>query len=198
MTGAVATHGHITCSSKKLKSLTSPQRRQGVGEPELGSSMTGTWSKGWRVAGGWMTPGDDRWAGGPVDDAWLQADDSGWRRVGGRGRTTTAGRRRRAWPWTDGRPRAWAWARHRRGVSGRGAEEDGHRQGALACGGGRAPPGAPEVVTGIAEGSWRGRAPRVNSVAEQRWRAHGSGAAARSVCQRERGRGTRGIFSISQ
>jgi hypothetical protein len=180
MTRAVATHGHKTCSSKKLKSLTSPQRRQVVGEPELGSSMVGTWSKGWWVAEGRMTPGDDGWAGGPVDDVWLQADDSGWRRVGGRGWTMTAGRRRRAWPRTDGRPRAWA--RHRSGVGGRGAEEDGHHQGALACGGGRAPPGGPEVVTGIAEGSWRGGTPRVNGVAEWRWREHGSGAAAWSVC----------------
>jgi hypothetical protein len=89
MTGAVATHGHITRSSKKLKSLSSPQRRSGVGEP--GSSSAGPWSKGWRVVGGWTTPSDDGRVGGLVNDGWPRVDDASGRRVGGRGQISGRG-----------------------------------------------------------------------------------------------------------
>jgi hypothetical protein len=66
-------------------------------------------------------------------------------------------------------------------------------------------------VVGIIKGRWRGRAKPVDSMAEQRRCAHGLGAAAvgmlvirsddrsmLSVCVRDRGRGVRAVFWISQ
>jgi hypothetical protein len=92
----------------------------------------------------------------------------------------------------EDKPLVWAWAWRR--WSGRGGgqtplgnwrrrppggtEEDGHRRGALARGGGRELPWVPEVVAGITEGRWRCGAPPVDGVAEQRWWAHDLGAVA--------------------
>jgi hypothetical protein len=58
--------------------------------------------------------------------------------------------------------------------------------------------GGAEVTASVAEGRWRGGAAPTDDVAEQRRQAHGSGAAGRNVCERERGMGAQVFFWINQ
>jgi hypothetical protein len=71
----------------------------------------------------------------------------------------------------------------------------GCRRGALACGGGRAPPGPLEAVAGVAEGRWRGGVPSSGGGRTGRERRRGSeNRRRRGVYVRERGAGARGHF----
>jgi hypothetical protein len=77
------------------------------------------------------------------------------------------------------------------GVSVIGARRrTGAAGGALACGGGRAPPGPLEAVAGVAEGRWRGGVPSSGGGRTGRERRRGSeNRRRRGVYVRERGAG---------